>query len=98
MARSAPNAGWRTYAVVAGAPDGTYLVFSSVGGFAEFDRMMAEGDAAMKGATPEEMGVLGKFMKESVLNVSTNRYRLDPGQSYVNAETKAMDPAFWAKK
>ena len=97
-ARSAPNAGWRTYAVVAGAPDGTYLVFSSVGGFAEFDRMMAEGEAAMKGATPEEMGVLGKFMKESVLNVSTNRYRLDPGQSYVNAETKAMDPAFWAKK
>jgi hypothetical protein len=96
--RSAPNAGWRTYAVVAGAPDGTYLIFSSVGGFAEFDRMMAEGEATMKGATPEEMGVIGKFMKESVLNVSTNRYRLDPGQSYVNAETKAMDPAFWAKK
>ena len=60
--------------------------------------MMAEGETTMKGMTPEEMGVLGKFMKESVLNVSTNRYRLDPGQSYVNAETKAMDPAFWAKK
>ncbi len=98
VARSAPNAGWRTYAVVAGAPDGTYLVFSSVGAFADFDRMMAEGDTAMKGATPEEMGVLGKFMKESVLNVSTNRYRLDPVQSYVNAETKAQDPAFWSKK
>jgi hypothetical protein len=98
MARSAPNAGWRTYGVVAGAPDGTYLIFSSVGTFAEFDRMMAEGEAAMKGATAEEMGVLGKFMKESVINISTNRYRLDPGQSYVNAETKAKDPAFWAKK
>ncbi len=97
-ARSAPNAGWRTYGVVAGAPDGTYLVFSSVGAFAEFDRMMAEGEATMKGATAEEMGVLGTFMKESVINVSTNRYRLDPGQSYVNAETKAKDPAFWAKK
>ena len=97
-ARSAPNAGWRTYDVVAGAPGGTFLIFSSVGAFADFDRMMAEGEAAMKGATPDEMGVLGKFMKESVLNVSTNRYRLDPGQSYVNAETKAMDPAFWAKK
>ena len=53
-ARSAPNASWRTYDVVAGAPGGTYLVFSSVGAFAEFDRMMAEGEAAMKGMTAEE--------------------------------------------
>ena len=97
-ARSAPNASWRTYDVVAGAPGGTFLVFSSVGAFADFDRMMAEGETAMKGTTPEEMGVLGKFMKESVLNASTNRYRLDPVQSYVNAETKALDPAFWSKK
>ncbi|HEX9188188.1 MAG TPA: hypothetical protein VGB87_14005 [Vicinamibacteria bacterium] len=97
-ARSAPGASWRTYDVVAGAPDGTYLIFSSVGSFAEFDRMMAEGEATMKGATAEETGVLEKFMKESVISVSTQRYRLDPGQSYVNAETKAQDPAFWAKK
>lgn len=97
-ARSAPGAAWRTYGVVAGAPGGTYLLFSSVGSFGEFDRMMAEGDATMQGATAEEMGVLEKFMKESVISVSTQRYRLDPGQSYVNAETKAQDPAFWAKK
>jgi hypothetical protein len=97
-ARSAPGASWRTYDVVAGAPGGTYLVFSSVGSFAEFDKMMGEGEATMKGATPEEMAVLGKFMKESVITVSTNRYRLDPGQSYVNAETKAQDPAFWSPK
>ena len=65
-ARSAPGASWRTYDVVAGAPGGTYLVFSSVGTFAEFDKMMAEGEATMKGATAEEGAVLGKFMKESV--------------------------------
>jgi hypothetical protein len=96
--RSAPNASWRTYSVVAGAPGDTYLVFSSVGAFAEFDKMMAEGEATWKGMTAEESATLGKFMKESVFNVSTNRYRLDPGQSYVNAETKAKDPAFWSKK
>ena len=96
--RSAPLASWRTYAVVAGASEGTYLLFSSVGAFGEFDRMMAEGEATMKGATADEMGVLGKFMKESVISSSTNRYRLDPVQSYVNAETKAKDPAFWSKK
>ena len=97
-ARSAPNASWRTYDVVAGAPGGTYLVFSSVGAFAEFDKMTAEGEATWKGMTAEESAVLGKFMKESVINVSTNRYRLAPGQSYVNAETKAQDPAFWSPK
>jgi len=97
-ARSAPNASWRTYDVVAGAPGGTYLIMSSVGAFAGFDNMMAEGEATWKGMTAEEAATLGKFMKESVINVSTNRYRLDPGQSYVNAETKALDPAFWSPK
>jgi hypothetical protein len=96
--RSAPSAGWRTYDVVAGAPGGTYLLFSSVGAFAEFDRMMAEGEATWKGMTGEESAALGKFMKEGLISTTTNRYRLDPGQSYVNAETKAKDPAFWAKK
>ena len=97
-ARSAPNAGWRTYGVVAGAPDGTYLLFSSVGAFAEFDRMMAEGEATMKGATPEEMAVLGKFMKEGVLSTVTQRFRVDPSMSYVDAATRAKDPAFWSPK
>ena len=60
--------------------------------------MMAEGEATMKGATPEEMGVLGKFIKESVLNISTNRYRLDPKQSYVDAATKVRDLTFWTPK
>ena len=96
--RSAPGANWRTYRVVAGAPDGTFLVFSSVAAFGEFDKMMADGDATMKGATAEEMQVLGSFMKESVINVSTNRYRLDPKQSFVDAATKAKDPAFWTPK
>jgi len=97
-ARSAPNASWRTYKVVAGAPDGTYIIFSSVAAFGEFDRMMAEGEATAKGFTAEEGAVLGKFMKESVLSISTNRYRLDPKQSYVDAATKAKDPAFWNPK
>ena len=97
-ARSSPGASWRTYDVVAGAPGGTYLVFSSVGAFAEFDKMMEEGEATWKGVTAEEGAVLGKFMKESVISVSTNRYRLSPGQSYVDAATKAQDPAFWSAK
>lgn len=98
VARSASSASWRTYRVVAGAPDGTLIMMSSVASFGEFDKMMADGEATMKAATPEEMGVLEKFMKESVLSITSNRYRLDPKQSFVDAATKAKDPAFWNKK
>jgi hypothetical protein len=97
-ARSAPGASWRTYDVVAGAPGGTYLVFSSLGAFAEFDRMMAEGEATWKGMTPQESEVLGKFMKDGLVMTSTQRYRVEPAMSYVDAATKAKDPAFWNKK
>jgi len=97
-ARSAPSASWRTYEVVAGAPDGTYLVFSSVASFAEFDKAMSEGEATVKGMTFEERTALHKFATEASINTLTNRYRLDPGQSYVNAETRQKDPAFWMPK
>lgn len=98
VSRSASGANWRAYRVVAGAPEPTYLIFSSVASFGEFDKMAADGEAAMKGATAEEMATLDKFMKESVLSVATNRYRLDPRQSFVDAATKAKDPAFWSPK
>lgn len=98
VGRSATGANWRAYRVVAGAPEPTYLIFSSVASFGEFDKMAADGEAAMKGATAEEMATLDKFMKERVLNLVTNRYRLDPKQSFVDAATKAKDPAFWSPK
>jgi hypothetical protein len=96
-ARSAPSAGWRTYEVVAGAPGGTYLLMSTVGSFAEFDKMAAEGEATWKNMTAEESAALGKFMKEGLLSTVTQRFRVDPAMSYVDAATKAKD-AFWSPK
>jgi hypothetical protein len=97
-ARSAPTASWRTYEVVAGAPGGTYLVFSSFGSFADFDKASAEGEATWKGLTSEERTALQKFSNEGTVNTVTNRYRLDPVQSFVPAETRQKDPAFWMPK
>ena len=97
-ARSAPGAGWRTYEVVAGAPGGTYLVMSSTGSFADFDKMASEGEATWKNMTAEESAVLGKFMKEGVISTVTQRFRVDPAMSYVDAATRAKDPAFWGPK
>jgi len=35
---------------------------------------------------------------EAVVREVTNRFRLDPGQSYVSKETRATDPEFWSPK
>jgi hypothetical protein len=96
--RSASSNRWRTYEVVAGAPDGTYLMFSTVASFAEFDKAMTDGEVTWKGLTFEERSTLQKAFTEGVLSSTTNRYRLDPVQSYVPAETRQKDPAFWMPK
>jgi hypothetical protein len=97
-ARSAPSANWRTYQVVAGAPDGTFLVMGSVASFADFDKGMAQGEATWKGLTFDERTTMQKFSAEATLSTVTNRFRLDPRQSYVPAATRQKDPAFWMPK
>jgi hypothetical protein len=37
-------------------------------------------------------------MAESVITVESQRFRLDPGQSYVSKEVRDTDPAFWLPK
>jgi len=96
--RSAPDASFRIYQVVAGMPGPTYLVFSSTQSFAEFDKSTADDVAVMKGATAEERAVLEKVSAEGLVNIETQRFRVDPVMSYVSKETRATDPAFWAPK
>jgi len=96
--RATPNASWRTYQVVAGLPGPTFLVFSSVTSFAEFDRGMQENEALMKAFTAEELASLDKFATAGMINAETQRFSLDAKQSYVDAATKAKDPAFWSPR
>jgi hypothetical protein len=97
-ARTAPGVSWRTYQVVAGAPAGTYLVFSSHASFADFDKGAADGDATFKSLSFDERAALDKYSSDAALSTVHNRYRLDPGQSFVPAETRQKDPAFWMPK
>jgi hypothetical protein len=97
-ARSMPNAKWRVYEVSAGMPGPTYLIFSSVESFGQFDAAFSEGMAGEKTVTAEERAVFQKFNTEALINAESNKYRLDPQMSYVSPETKAADPAFWSKK
>jgi hypothetical protein len=96
--RTGATSTYRVYEVVAGVPGPTYLMISSLGSYGEFDQVMTDGDKTMKGASAEEGMALQKFMLEGVVNVETQRFRVDPLQSYVPKETRAQDPAFWMPK
>jgi hypothetical protein len=93
--RSAPNAQYRIYQVIAGMLTPTYIIFSSVANYGEFDQMFADGMKTMAGANATEQAALQKFSTDATLSWETNRFRLDPKQSYVSRETRASDPAFW---
>jgi hypothetical protein len=95
--RAAPETSFRVYEVIAGMPGPTYLVFSSVPAFGQFDRMMSEGEATMKGFSEEEKAVFTKF-NEGLVNAESHRFRLDPEMSYVPAAVRAQDAAFWMPK
>ena len=96
--RTNTAAAYRVYEVIAGAPGPTYLVFSSVSSYSDFDEAMTDGDNIVKGANTEEGAALQKYMLEGAVNLETQRFRVDPVQSYVPKETRAQDPAFWAVK
>ena len=98
LRRTGSNDAYRVYEVIAGIPGPTYLVFSSVAAYADFDQSMANGEKTMKAFNADEGAILQKFMLEGVLNIETQRFRVDPGQSYVPRETRAQDPAFWTPK
>ncbi len=96
--RTAPGFSYRVYQVTAGMPGPTFLVFSSVESYAQFDDMTANQMKTMQNLTPEERTTVQKFSADGLLNWEANRFQLNPVMSYVSAETRATDPTFWMPK
>jgi hypothetical protein len=96
--RANSGATYRVYEIIAGTPAPTYLIMSSVPSFADFDQTMNDGDKTMKGFTAQEGQELQKFLAEGLLNTETQRFRVDPAQSYVPRDVRAQDPEFWMPK
>ncbi len=96
--RAMPDAGYHVYQVVNGMAGSNYLIFGAVNDFAEFDKMMADGNAMWAGMSEEDMAVIQKSITDDVQFYMSNRYQIDAGMSYVSEETKAKDPAFWNKR
>jgi len=95
LGRVSPNASFRIYQVAAGSTGPAFLVISSVRSFGEFDKMLADGQATIKGMTPQEQATLQKFAADGMINEETQRFRLDPEMSYVPQDVRDGDPAFW---
>lgn len=96
--RAGVAAAYRVYEIVAGVPGPTYLLFSSMASMGELDQAMMDGEKIMKAANQDEGTALQKLMLEGVINVETQRFRLDPVQSYVPKATRDEDAAFWTPK
>lgn len=95
--RVSPDASYRTYSVIAGMAAPTYLVFVSVDDYAKFDQLAAEQMKVFASLTAEEKAEFDKW-RDVVVREETNRFRLDPIQSYVPKEARAQDPEFWMPK
>jgi hypothetical protein len=95
--RAGRSMGWRMYEVTAGMPEPTYVVFSSVSSFGEFDALHNQGEATMKAIPEADSQVFTKF-NEGLINTETIRFRLSPEMSYVPKDVRDSDPAFWAPK
>lgn len=96
--RAAPDTAYRVYEVTGGMVGPTYFVISSVVAHADYDTTTTQGEATMKGMTPEELATLQKFSSEGLINAETQRFRVDPNMCYVPKDVRASDPAFWTPK
>jgi hypothetical protein len=97
-AKASPASSWRAYRVVAGAPGATYVLMSSTTSFAEFDKMEADSASTWKAIPQDQLAPMQKFFREGVVSIVTQRFKVEPSMSYVDAATKAKDPAFWGAK
>jgi hypothetical protein len=96
--RVVPGHSYRVYEVTAGMPGPTFLVFSSVESYAQFDQMDVDGQKTMQAFTPEETAIMQKYFTDAAASSETNRFALNPTMSYVAPETRATDPSFWMPK
>jgi len=92
------KSGYRAYQSIAGVPMGTYIAISSYETFGQLDQNIPDHTATMRALSAEEKDQVAKAFKDGVLRDEANRFKVDPKQSYVSKETRAVDPAFWNGK
>ncbi|HEX9166956.1 MAG TPA: hypothetical protein VF862_13670 [Gemmatimonadales bacterium] len=86
---------FRVYRALAGAPEGTILVFASYPSWDALEAQEKASSQAMATMSPAEGEALGKLYRETVMNSNTRYFNINPRVSLVPKEYLA-DP-FWGK-
>lgn len=88
---------WAAYESVGGAPDGTFLILSSMESLAEMDADMA-GSAEFPKAMGEKLDDFEKLTAATVESITTSIYQLDPKMTNPPEAFVAADPKFWSQE
>lgn len=84
------------YAVNAGAPAGTYLMFIPAESAAQMDALGEEHSKKLQAQwTDEDRAAMAKTNSEIVMFSESNYFAVVPAISYPRESTVAADPAFW---
>jgi hypothetical protein len=89
-------ASWRSYQVVAGAPSGTFMVFSS---YTSWDAVEASRKAivsVMAESNSADVQALNKATRDGIVSMNSRYFTVSPGMSLVPKEWLS-DP-FWSAK
>jgi len=93
-----PNARSAFYAVTAGLPSGTYLVFTPRKSLAELDPNPAMGKAVQDALGEENIKKRQKLLSDAVISSETTIYAFSPKMSYVPKEWAKTGGDFWTPK
>jgi hypothetical protein len=83
------------YQVIAGAPDGTYLLLSPMASLRELDTQPARQQALVNAMGPDSFRRLVKSAGDVFESMQNTLFAVSPDMSYVSKETEEEDPGFW---
>jgi len=98
MAKAQLNAPGFMYQVIAGAPEGTYIMFAPMASLKEMDEEPAREKAITAAMGAENYAHLMKSGGEVFQSIEANWFAVSPEMSYASKETEDADPAFWRPK
>lgn len=88
---------WAVYETVGGAPDGTFLVLTSLESLAEMDAMLAN-SAEFPKAMGDKLDDFEKLSAATIESITTNIYQIDPKMTNPPEAFLAADPKFWSQE
>ena len=88
---------WAVYETVGGAPDGTFIILTSLESLAELDAMMAA-SAEFPKALGDKLDDFEKLSAATIESITTNIYQLDPKMTNPPESFIAADPKFWSQE